>query len=330
MLTPSQEAALDLSDRFSFALMQKHRDSIQFAINTFRSLDVMMSKEDLEQEAYFGLSTALRSWKEARAIHMKFETFLVWHIKRHLQGIFLNSDMVVELIDPGTSKVVITLPYERYRKIGRRMARQLKYQTRIRSLKVYYEEDVALTGSEPTAVDPHHHSAVSTMADTRDTYVVDLYSPDGVPIITIPRSLYLKKFQLIQGKRLGAHERCLYDSTEHAAPPRTCAPPTFHRRVQRPCRKEKLESLVVDIYTRQGDKFLRTTPSEYEAHRAEFRGYLIHYHDVTIHPEQPDYEEVERSAPSAHPPATSPGTTIRILKAVRQKEYLNVPSTTTA
>ncbi len=101
MTRNSQAFALDVNESFLMRTMEKHHHTILHVIKRFRTLDVMIDQDDLLQEAFFGVRNAHHAWNDARAINMKFTTYLTWHVSRHFQGKFLGYDKIVDLIMAG-------------------------------------------------------------------------------------------------------------------------------------------------------------------------------------------------------------------------------------
>jgi hypothetical protein len=297
MMGNSQALALDISDRFTLRTMERERRAILYAIKSFRTLDVMVDQDDLWQEAWIGVNNAHHTWDDARAINMQFRNFLIWHVKRHLQGLYLSSDKVVDLIDPVTQRCVITLSYARYCKQGRQMARERRYHTRIRSLKVYYEHerDQDQAVKEVIAITMHSSTYIADIANPKDTHVVDIYNRDGTLIVTIPMRTFQQKQTLIENQGLMARQWCIYDHRPAFDGNAITAPaPT------QPKSHNSHQSIVVDIYTRKGDILLRTTPERYKNARDEFEqhGCLVRYHDPIEFPTQPDFREIEERQPT--------------------------------
>lgn len=300
MAPTSQDFALDLSERFTMCTMERERPAILYAIKSFRTLDVMVDHDDLWQEAWIGVNNAHHTWDDARAINMQFRTFLIWHVKRHLQGLYLSSDKVVDLLDPHTHECIVTLPYARYCKQGRRIARERRYIPRIRSLKVYYEhsEDDDRPTREPMASTPQSSTHVADLANPKDIHVMDIYNAQGLLVVTIPMRTYHQKQALIAQHGLIAQQWCIYEPRPGFQGP-TASPPPVLRRRDLP-RLSSARSLVVDIYTRKRDILLRTTPEQYKTMRAEFEdhGCLVRYHDPVRHPQQPDFRDIEDETPT--------------------------------
>ncbi len=296
MVPTSQDLALDIADRFTVRTMERERSAILYAIKSFRTLDVMVDQDDLWQEAWIGVNNAHHTWDDARAINMQFRTFVIWHVKRHFQGLYLSSDKVVDLIDPVSHTTIITLPYARYCKQGRRIARERRYTPRIRSLKVYYEQsdEDDTPRREPVAVTPQSSTSIADLADPKDTHVMDIYNPQGLLVVTVPIRTFLKKQPLIEQQGLLAQRWCIYEPRPEFQGS-SCLPSPSRREVRPP---SPAQPIVVDIYTRRGAILLRTTPDRYKPFRKEFeeRGCLIRYHDVTRHPTQPPYEDIEHDA----------------------------------
>jgi hypothetical protein len=292
----SQAFALDLSDRFTARTMERERQAILYAIKSFHALDPMIDRDDLWQESWFGVNNAHHRWDDARAINMQFKNFLIWHIKRHLQGAFLGSDKIVELFDKTTQRVVVSIPYSRFKKEGRRIAKERNYGSRIRSLLVYYDqpdEDGQTRVSIPA--DPHHFTHACDIAEANDTQVVDLYTPAGELVITIPMRTYYKKQDLIQQQGLVSQSWCIYDPRPSFTRPQSCTVSP------KPIRRRDLASahagrdLMVDIYSRRGEILVRMNPDTYKVNRKHFehQGCLIRFHDPRQYPEQPPFEDIE-------------------------------------
>ena len=127
---------LDDSDSFLCRILHEYKASIQAVIQRFKTLDPMYDHDDLEQEAFFGVRLATLYWEEARAINMKFRTYLTWHISRHFQGKFRGDDKIVDIVD-SENRVLVTIPYAKYKKKGRAIAGTKGYSTKIRSLLVF-------------------------------------------------------------------------------------------------------------------------------------------------------------------------------------------------
>ncbi len=296
MTLRSQDFALDLSDRFTARTMDRERHAILYAIKSFHALDPMIDRDDLWQESWFGVNNAHHRWDDARAINMQFKNFLIWHVKRHLQGAFLGSDKIVELFDKTTHRVVVSIPYSRFKKEGRRIAKERNYGSRIRSLLVYYDQpDANDQTHEPIAVEPHHFTQASDIADANDTQVIDLFTVAGELVITIPMRTYFKKQDLIQQQGLVSQPWCIYD------PRPIFTDPQKSTGALQPIRRRDLASfhaghgLMVDIYSRRGEILVRMHPDTYKANRKHFehQGCLIRFHDPRQYPEQPPFEDIE-------------------------------------
>ncbi len=296
MTLRSQEFALDLSDRFTARTMDRERHAILYAIKSFHALDPMIDRDDLWQESWFGVNNAHHRWDDARAINMQFKNFLIWHIKRHLQGAFLGSDKIVELFDKATQRVVVSIPYSRFKKEGRRIAKERNYGSRIRSLLVYYDQpDDSDQPREPIPAEANQFTHVSDIAALNDMRVIDLYTAAGELVITVPMRTYIKKQDLIRQQGLLSQPWCIYDSR-----------PSFQGEgtpsaARQPVRRRDLASarvrqdVMVDIYSRRGAILVRMSPDTYQSTRKHFelQGCIIRFHDPREYPEQPEFDDIE-------------------------------------
>lgn len=305
MTLNSQAFALDVNESFLMRTMEKYRHTILHVIKRFRTLDVMIDEDDLLQEAFFGVRNAHHAWNDARAINMKFTTYLTWHVSRHFQGKFLGYDKIVDLIDRTTQRVVVSIPYSRYRKSGRRIAEAKNYATRIRSLLVCYDQpDENGKVQEPIPGDTTLFTHAIDIAEQNDDQVIDIYNAYGQLVVTIPLRTYERKQTLIQEKGFIAQPWSIYEPrpgftpTTPPALPETPAPTPRPR----PCIRRHAcastttpQDYMVDIYSRRGDTLVRLHPTQYKENRHHFesQGCIIRYHDPALYPEQPPFLDIE-------------------------------------
>ncbi|MDK2741869.1 MAG: hypothetical protein NDI90_03065 [Nitrospira sp. BO4] len=315
MTRPLSDALVDLDDNFIFRAMEQHRHTILHVVQRFRSLDPMQDQEDLWQESWFGARNAFHSWDEARAINMQFKNYLTWHISRHLQGIFLGYDKVVDLIDQDKN-LVVTIPYGRYRKQGRRIAKEKRYATRIRSLLVCYDDR-----QEERPDDQVLPAPLTDVVHLGEDQVVDVYNQRAELIVTIPLRTYHKKRNLIREQGLITQPWCIYDPRPSfpglsRTPESHLSTPEAPAAAPRIIRRRDLISpttatpLVADIYTRRTDILMRISTEAYRTHRVhlEGQGCIVRFHDPLLHPEQPAYADIEDEA--------------KVIKSIRQIEHV--------
>lgn len=270
------------SENFLYRIMQDHRTSILGVVQRFKTLDPMYDHEDLEQEAFFGVRMAALCWEDARAINMKFKTYLNWHISRHFQAKFKGEDKIVDILDRH-NRLVVTIPYSKYRKTRRAIALDKGHSTRIRSLLVYYDDpsgdSADTTDSSTTGGMPLHFDGAR---------VVDVYNRSNELIITLPMRAYIRMSRIIKAQGYRTQSYSIY-----APPVRTEA-----KRVPAPTRQALAENAeVVDVYNRRRQIWMRLSPIQYETARQhiEFLGGLVKFHTREHYPEQPTYEEVSES-----------------------------------
>jgi len=266
-------------ENFLYRIMMEHRTSILGVVQRFKTLDPMYDHEDLEQEAFFGVRTAALYWEDARAINMKFNTYLNWHISRHFQGKFKGEDKIVDILDQN-NRVLVTIPYRKYRKTRRAIAQDKGYSTRIRSLLVYYDDPVG---------DAEETKDASTMGGAalhlEGDRVVDVYNANDELIITLPLRAYTRMSRIIKAHGYRAHTYSIYDPPVRAET----------KRIAPPARAPLAENAdVIDVYNRRRQIWMRLTPAQYETAREhiEFLGGLVKFHTLAHYPEQPAYEEL--------------------------------------
>lgn len=266
-------------DNFLYRIMREHRTSILGVVQRFKTLDPMYDHDDLEQEAFFGVRKAALCWEDARAINMKFKTYLNWHISRHFQAKFKGEDKIVDILDRN-NRLLVTIPYSKYRKNRRAIACDKGYSTRIRSLLVYYDDppgDAEDTKDVPTTGGPPLH--------LEGDRVVDVYNRNDELIITLPLRAYTRMGRIIKAHGYRAHSYSIYDPPVRAETKRVASP-------TRPPLGTNAE--VVDVYNRRRQIWMRLTPCQYETAREhiEFLGGLVKMHRLDKYPEQPTYEEL--------------------------------------
>lgn len=281
------------SDDFLYRIMQDHKALIKHIANRFRHLDSMYDSEDLEQEAFFGVRLACNSWAHARAINMQFKTYLTWHISRHFQGRFNGEDKVVDLLDEH-GNVRVSIPWSKFRKSGRAAAKARGFSTRIRSLRVYYDDCSTPADNAANPSDSDWHP-VHTGEDT----IVDILDQDGGLIVTVPKKSYLQVQDLIQDQGYSIAEYSIYDprpTYQHSN--------TASLRPTDASKNSSLQSLscanapstssyVVDVYTSHGNFLTRISMVQYHRFRTYFPKYGLttRMHNVKLVPEPPEFDE---------------------------------------
>ena len=284
-------------EHFLYRIMQEHRTAILGVVQRFKTLDPMYDHEDLEQEAFFGVRLATLYWEEARAINMKFKTYLNWHISRHFQGKFKGEDKIVDILDQN-NRLLVTIPYSKYKKKGRAIAEDKGYSTRVRSLLVYYDDQPSEHDSGATATD-----ALGAPLHVDGDHIVDVYNHHNDLIITLPLRAYTRMSGVITSHGYRAHTYSIYDPPVHRpkkeshSAANTTRPARPARSATRTARAQTTAPNVVDVYTRRRLIWMRLTPAQYETARKhlEFLGGLAKFHSLRDYPEQPPYEElVER------------------------------------
>jgi len=295
-------------DSFLYRTMQEHRTSILGVVQRFKTLDPLYDHEDLEQEAFFGVRSAALHWEDARAINMQFKTYLNWHISRHFQAKFKGDDKIVDIFDRH-DRLLVSIPYRKYRKHRRAITQEKGYSTRIRSLLVYYDDPA---GETREANDTARSLGASLHVD--GDRVVDVYNTNDELIITLPFRAYTRMSHLIRSQGYRAETYSIYDpparSTTGHASPFTSLPPAPQPAVQMPVaprasdsttRRSLSDHCVVDVYTRRRIVWMRLTPDQYKAARPhiDFLGGVVKFHHVETYPEQPTYEELLDHEPAS-------------------------------
>ena len=266
-------------DNFLYRIMREHRTSILGVVQRFKTLDPMYDHEDLEQEAFFGVRMAALCWEDARAINMKFKTYLNWHISRHFQAKFKGEDKIVDILDHN-NRLLVTIPYSKYRKNRRAIAIDKGYSTRIRSLLVYYDDS-------PGETEATGHASTSGGAPLHvdGDRVVDVYNRHDELIITLPLRAYTRMSRIIKSHGYRAQSYSIYDPPmrpEKKPMAATTRPPLA------------TNAEVIDVYNRRRQIWMRLTPLQYETAREhiEFLGGIVKVHTLEKYPEQPTYDEL--------------------------------------
>ena len=267
------------SDNFLYRIMREHRTSILGVVQRFKTLDPMYDHEDLEQEAFFGVRMAALCWEDARAINMKFKTYLNWHISRHFQAKFKGEDKIVDILDHN-NRLLVTIPYSKYRKNRRAIGFDKGHSTRIRSLLVYYDDP---SGESPDTRETS--TAGSAPLHLEGDRVVDVYNRNNELIITLPVRAYTRMSRIIKAHGYRTQSYSIYDPPVRTEPKRRAAS------TRQPL-AENAE--VVDVYNRRRQIWMRLTPTQYDTAREhiEFLGGLVKFHTLAQYPEQPTYDEL--------------------------------------
>lgn len=290
---------LDDSDSFLCRILHEYKASIQAVIQRFKTLDPMYDHDDLEQEAFFGVRLATLYWEEARAINMKFRTYLTWHISRHFQGKFRGDDKIVDIVD-SENRVLVTIPYAKYKKKGRAIAGTKGYSTKIRSLLVYYDDHGSNTEEPP--VIPHVRSGPIHMEGDE---IVDVYNQHDDLIITIPRRSYQRMSDLILQQGFRTESYSIYEppprrpqqEIEARAALKDLALQAKRESLRTPpglYSTKKDQASVVDIYTRRRDWLMRLSPERYADAKpyVDLIGGIAKCHTLATYPEPPLYDDL--------------------------------------
>jgi len=213
-------------DNLLYRIMKDHRTSILGVVQRFKTHDPLYDHEDLEQEAFFGVRSAALHWEDARAINMQFKTYLNWHISRHFQAKFKGDDKIVDIFDRH-DRLLVSIPYRKYRKHRRAITQEKGYSTRIRSLLVYGDDPAGET------TDAHDTArSLGTSLHVDGDRVVDVYNRNDELIITLPLRAYTRMSHLIRSQgyrtesysifkpKLRPEAKRLSTPAPQAAPPR--------------------------------------------------------------------------------------------------------------
>ena len=282
------------ADSYLYRIYRQHRASILAVVNRFKTLDPMYDQDDLEQEAFFAVRLAALYWEEARAINMKFNTYLNWHISRHFQGKFRGDDKVVDIVD-ANNRVLVTIPWRKYRKNGRAISQSKGYACKIRSLLVHYDDPDKDAGSLA------RHSARTLPLNLDGDRVVDIYNQHDDLIITVPARSYERMRTLVRQQGYRAHAYSIYEpppvrtpeDQEIRASLKMLAQAPAHYRLASPSQAAPAE--VVDVYTKQEVFLMRVSLARYEEARPYVDAVqgIARVHSLAEFPDPPTLEESE-------------------------------------